>query len=64
MKRFNRRHLKRHRAYTVHEIAELLRVHKNTARGWLGAGLPTTDDRRPALVLGSDLIAPYRTAGE
>ena len=55
MKRFNRRHLKRHRAYTVHEIAELLRVHKNTVRGW--SRPPTTDDRRPALVLGSDLIA-------
>ena len=37
------------------EAARLFRVHKNTVRGWLGAGLPKIDDRRPILILGREL---------
>ena len=37
------------------EAASLLDVHKNTIREWIKAGLPTTDLRRPALILGQDL---------
>jgi hypothetical protein len=61
----NRRHnpclVKHHRSYTVEEIAYLLAVHKNTVRGWIKAGLPVIDKRRPTLVLGQDLAAFLRT---
>ena len=44
-----------HRSYTVEEVASLFSIHKNTVRIWVKKGLPTCDDRRPLLVLGSDL---------
>ena len=49
--------VKIHRSYTVEEIAQLLGTHKNTVRTWVKAGLPTCDERRPALILGRDLAA-------
>lgn len=51
----NSRLAKIHRNYTVEEIAKLFGVHRNTVRAWIGRGLPTIDQRRPVLVLGSDL---------
>ena len=33
----------------------LFHIHRNTVREWIRRGLPTTDDRRPALVLGNSL---------
>ena len=58
MARFPNPHLvKIHRSYTVTEAAETLRVHKNTVRAWLKAGLPTVDDSRHALILGRELRA-------
>jgi len=53
----NPRLAKIHRSYTVEEIARLLGVHRNTVREWIKRGLPTSDDRRPTLVLGRDLVA-------
>ena len=53
----NHRLVKIHRSYTVEEIVELFSVHKNTVRGWVKAGLATSDDRRPMLILGRDLAA-------
>lgn len=44
-----------HRNYTVEEIANLYGVHRNTVRAWIARGLPTVDQRRPVLVLGSQL---------
>ena len=54
-RRPNPRLAKIHRTYTVAEIAELFRVHRNTVRQWIKSGLPVLDDRRPALVLGREL---------
>ena len=53
----NHRLVKIHRNYTVEEIASLFGIHKNTVRGWVKAGLPTCDDKRPMLILGRDLAA-------
>ena len=35
----------------------LFRVHKNTVRGWLKAGLQPIDGRRPVLILGRQLAS-------
>jgi hypothetical protein len=54
-KRPNPNLAKLHRNYTVEEAAELFSVHKNTVRLWIKDGLATNDDKRPILILGSDL---------
>jgi excisionase family DNA binding protein len=51
----DRRRVKIHRNYTVDEAARTLGVAKATVRRWLKTGLPTTDDRKPALIRGLDL---------
>ena len=53
----NHRLVKIHRSYTVEEIVNLFGNHKNTVRGWVKAGLITSDDKRPMLILGHDLAA-------
>ncbi|MDX2367744.1 MAG: helix-turn-helix domain-containing protein [Colwellia sp.] len=44
-----------HRSYTVEEAALFLDVHKRTVRNWIIKGLPVCDDKRPLLILGTDL---------
>jgi hypothetical protein len=44
-----------HRSYTVEEAALLYEVHKRTVRNWIIKGLPICDDKRPLLILGTDL---------
>jgi hypothetical protein len=56
VKRLNARRVKIHRTYTVDEAARLFKVHKNAVRSWIKSGLPTVDDRRPTLALGSDIV--------
>lgn len=53
----NHRLAKIHRNYTVEEIAKLFGVHRNTVREWVKRGLPTSDRKRPMLILGRDLAA-------
>ena len=47
--------VKIHRNYTVEEVANLFSVHKNTVRLWVKDGLAINDDKRPMLILGSNL---------
>ena len=56
-KRLDRRRVKIHFNYDVSEVAALLGVHNLTVRRWIAAGLPTTDDKRPLLIFGVDLLA-------
>lgn len=56
-KRANPNLAKIHRNYTVEEVANLLSVDKNTVRLWVKGGLATNDNKRPMLILGSDLKA-------
>jgi hypothetical protein len=44
-----------HRSYTVEEAALLYSVHKRTIRNWIIKGLAICDDKRPLLILGTDL---------
>jgi hypothetical protein len=60
-RRPNPRLVKIHRNYTVEEIACLFGIHKNTVRAWVKAELPTSDDKRPMLILGQDLAAFLQT---
>ena len=53
----NHRLVKIHRSYTVEDVARLFGTHKNTVRAWVRAGLPTCDNKRPALILGRELAA-------
>lgn len=56
-RRPNYRLVKIHRSYTVEDAARLFEIHKNTVRQWIKAGLPTSDRKRPALILGQELAA-------
>ena len=50
-----KRGVKIHRNYTVEEAARVLGVTKITVRRWIKGGLPALTDRKPTLILGSDL---------
>lgn len=54
-KRPNPNLAKIHRNYTVEEVANLFSVHKNTVRLWVKDGLATNDNKKPMLILGSNL---------
>ena len=54
-RKIDARRVKALRTYTTNEAAEGLGVHKNTVRTWIKAGLPCLRERRPILILGSDL---------
>lgn len=44
-----------HRSYTVEDVALRFGVHKRTVRNWIKKGLAICDDKRPLLILGTDL---------
>lgn len=50
-----------HRSYTVEEVASLYDVFKGTVRNWIKAGLPTLNDKRPMLILGSELATFHQS---
>ena len=54
-RRFNPRLAKSLRCYTIIEVAELYRVHRNTVRHWLVNGLALIDGKRPLLIHGDAL---------
>ncbi len=54
-KKINPNLVKIHRNYSVGDISNLLKVHKNTVRSWLKRGLEVIDDSKPSLVLGISL---------
>lgn len=57
MRRVNPRLAKRHRSFTVFELADLLDVHRNTVRLWIREGLPVLDAAKPILIDGGDFQA-------
>lgn len=52
----NHRLVKIHRSYTLREVANLFAIHKNTVGAWIKHGLPTSDGKRPILILGKHLF--------
>lgn len=50
-----RRGIRIHRNYTVDEVARNLGLAKATVRRWIKSGLPALTERRPTIILGSDL---------
>jgi hypothetical protein len=56
-RRFDCRHVKRHRSYEISELSALIGAHKHTIRRWIAGGLKTTDAKRPLLVHGADFHA-------
>lgn len=53
----NHRLVKSNRNYTVYELANVLKVHRNTVREWMKRGLTTIDSKRPLLLLGRHVVA-------
>lgn len=51
-KRFQKRGIKRQKAYRVDELAETARVSTATVRVWIKAGMQRVDETRPTLIIG------------
>lgn len=48
--------VRRHRSYTVEELARALGKSTQTIRRWIKDGLPSLTEARPALIMGADVI--------
>jgi len=53
--RINPRRIRIHLPYTVEQVADALKVHKNTVRLWIKQGLPVADEHRPVILAGADV---------
>jgi len=51
------RRLKKHRSYTIEEVARLFGCHRNTIRHWQKHGLKPVDGKRPVVFEGLTLAA-------
>lgn len=56
-RRYNVRLIRQDLSYTIHEVAELLGIHKNVVSRWFKDGLPVISDRKPYLVHGGELAS-------
>lgn len=54
-RKYNTRLIKQTLSYSTQDIVSLFGLHKRTVQEWHTQGLPRIDDRKPFLVLGSDL---------
>jgi hypothetical protein len=54
---YNTRLIRLGMSYSVQEVSELYRVHKNAVLRWIRDGLATIDGRRPYLIHGAVLAA-------
>ena len=48
--------IKRHRSYTIEEVAVTLKVCRATVRRWTKAGLQIVCSRKPLLIAGADIV--------
>ena len=55
MANYNPNLVKINRSYTFEELAAVFGIHKNTVSSWVKNGLPCLRDRRPFLILGSEV---------
>lgn len=55
MANYNPNLVKIHRSYTIEEAAAIFGIHKNTVSQWCANGLPFMKEKKPYLILGSDL---------
>ncbi len=49
--------IRKNKTYSIHELSELLRVHRNTVRQWMKKGMPRMDHQRPVLIYGEEAKA-------
>jgi hypothetical protein len=55
--RINPNTVKLHRSYSIGELADRLRVHTNTVRGWQRDGMQPIDSNRPIMFQGATVRA-------
>lgn len=54
-KKLNPNKSKIHRSYTMEEVANLYSINKRTVRNWIQDGLPVIKEKKPFLILGTEL---------
>jgi len=52
---YNTNLIKESLCYSTNDMARRFNIHKRTVQEWYKAGLPRIDNRKPSLVLGTDL---------
>lgn len=54
-KKLNPNKSKIHRSYTIEEVASLYSINKRTVQNWIQDGLSVIKEKKPFLILGTDL---------